>query len=110
MNWPDALNSLPTTLRGEIAAYQLIDRLAFNYHLITNVFSALFRYGNPHPNFFQGTLEEATNEACHKPAKDVSAWSLLFMNQSLPNPFRLSAQTIGYLSTSRWQRADKCVL
>lgn len=28
------------------------------------------RYGDPHPVFFQGSLEDALREACHKPAKD----------------------------------------
>lgn len=28
------------------------------------------RYGEPHPLFFQGSLEDALKEACHKPAKD----------------------------------------
>lgn len=31
-----------------------------------------FRYGEPYPSFYEGTLEEALGEACHKPAKDVS--------------------------------------
>lgn len=35
--------------------------------------SIQFRYGEPYPNFYEGTLEEALNEACHKPAKEVSA-------------------------------------
>ena len=30
------------------------------------------RYGEPHPIFYQGSLEDALREACHKPAKDVS--------------------------------------
>ncbi|GAB0092562.1 FAS-associated factor 1 [Sergentomyia squamirostris] len=28
------------------------------------------RYGEPHPEFYQGTLSDALAEACHKPAKD----------------------------------------
>lgn len=28
------------------------------------------RFGEPHPVFYQGSLEEALREACHKPAKD----------------------------------------
>ncbi|XP_055385315.1 FAS-associated factor 1 [Condylostylus longicornis] len=28
------------------------------------------RYGEPHPVFFQGSLEDALKEACHKPARD----------------------------------------
>lgn len=31
------------------------------------------RYGEPHPEFYQGTLSDALAEACHKPAKDVSS-------------------------------------
>lgn len=30
-----------------------------------------FRYGEPCPHFYEGSLEEALREACHKPAKDV---------------------------------------
>lgn len=36
------------------------------------------RYGSPHPEFFQGNLEEAYKEACQKPAKDVSFFLYLF--------------------------------
>lgn len=35
-------------------------------------FHSIRRYGEPYPHFFEGTLEEALGEACHKPAKDVS--------------------------------------
>lgn len=37
----------------------------------------IFRYGEPYPSFYEGTLEEALGEACHKPAKDVSDTHLL---------------------------------
>lgn len=30
------------------------------------------RYGALHPDFFQGTLEDAIKEACQKPAKEVN--------------------------------------
>ena len=30
------------------------------------------RYGECHPEFFPGSLDEAVKEACLKPAKDVS--------------------------------------
>ena len=30
------------------------------------------RYGSEHPCFFQGSLDEAVKEACHKPARDVN--------------------------------------
>lgn len=42
--------------------------IGFNYDF--NYFFFL-RYGEPHPEFFRGSLEEALNTACHKPAKDV---------------------------------------
>ena len=34
------------------------------------------RYGDLHPLFFQGSLEEAVKEACNKPAKEVCNPSL----------------------------------
>lgn len=30
------------------------------------------RYGDTHPLFFQGTLDEGVREACNKPAREVS--------------------------------------
>lgn len=36
------------------------------------------RYGECHPEFFPGSLDEAVKEACLKPAKDVS--KMLFPN------------------------------
>lgn len=43
-----------------------------NEHLGSELFvkNYIQRYGTPHPIFFEGTLQEAINEACHKPAKD----------------------------------------
>lgn len=29
------------------------------------------KYGEAHPDFFPGTLDQAFKEACYKPAKDV---------------------------------------
>lgn len=43
------------------------------------------RYGEPYPSFYEGTLEEALGEACHKPAKDVRNFSKLFFNANLSN-------------------------
>lgn len=34
------------------------------------------RYGALHPDFFQGTLEDAIKEACQKPAKEVNIASI----------------------------------
>jgi hypothetical protein len=30
------------------------------------------RYGQPHPHFFPGSLDQAIRESCLQPAKDVS--------------------------------------
>lgn len=48
-------------------------RYSLLYYRYLIIVSSIYRYGAPHPNFFQGTLEEAVTEACHKPAKDVSS-------------------------------------
>lgn len=38
------------------------------------------RYGPNHPQFYTGTLEEAIQEACGKPPKDVSNLNNIFRN------------------------------
>ena len=35
------------------------------------------RYGQPHPQFFPGSLDQAIRESCLQPAKDVSTCRLL---------------------------------
>lgn len=61
----DAYNSLKTTKKGNF--FKVWGRGQWNDCNISTC-----RYGEPHPNFYVGTLEEALNEACHKPAKDVN--------------------------------------
>lgn len=51
--------------------------MSFFFHPINDIqFEIYYRYGEPYPNFYEGTLEEALGEACHKPAKDVRLRSL----------------------------------
>ena len=37
------------------------------------------RYGQPHPQFFPGSLDDAIRESCNQPAKDVSQWGIYFI-------------------------------
>ena len=58
-------------------SYFLLDTVTDNVDDETTgtiIFSENFeiRYGHCHPMFFHGTLESAVQEACHRPAKDVS--------------------------------------
>ena len=38
------------------------------------------RFGEPHPTFFTGSLDDAIREACHKPAREVSC--LVYVNNN----------------------------
>lgn len=68
------------------------------------------RYGSPHPEFFQGNLEEAYKEACQKPAKDVRNFLFCFTSMSIILLFNFPEKTFGDLFTSRQQCFNKCVL
>lgn len=70
----DAYNLSKTTKKGNLVRCDGID---------SKLIESLCRYGDPHPNFYVGTLEEALNEACHKPAKDVSRANAYKMFRSL---------------------------
>lgn len=43
------------------------------------------RYGEPHPNFFPGTLDDALKESCMQPAKDVSNFYSYLEKMDLPD-------------------------
>jgi hypothetical protein len=38
------------------------------------------RYGQPHPHFFPGSLDQAIRESCLQPAKDVSFNYIIAVN------------------------------
>ncbi|KAJ6642480.1 FAS-associated factor 1 [Pseudolycoriella hygida] len=59
-----------TTLRRpieDLITDETSDEITGSFQFVDNY---ILRYGDPHPDFYRGSLQDALNEACYKPAKD----------------------------------------
>lgn len=65
----DAHSSYKITKNG---MYMKLTETVTETSICNSIIMVFCRYGEPYPHFYEGTLEEALGEACHKPAKDVS--------------------------------------
>ena len=67
------------------------------------------RYGQPHPQFFPGSLDDAIRESCNQPAKDVSYHSsiendLKVMNCTITHWMKLNDNN--FIFEFRWIRGS----